>query len=592
MQQGVDSPDWSCLAEQLLVHIFEEQHNALDNCAAACACTTWRTAVNSSHIPSLHLHANQAPYGSHWKHFFTSRHSFGHLRLTAGNKSVEGEIANNFGEPSSLSNSLQGIPLACDCLSVDTTFAGMLPQYIQQPAKLKQLAVIWDCIWVNWTNFDTFAFPDLTHLADLTRLQIRAEDRSQHRSGSQPAELIHDNLNRCPETLQHVTLDSMNLRNRDGQRSAVLQVLGSAAASLTCLEMSRCAFKFGGSSISCLAHLKSLSLQGSEIWGDPSDITMLTNLTLLDLSESIWNWPNSERAPVMLLFPGWSALQVLKLSECSLVDRQSTLSLPGVLDLQLDWAPARICSSTLRIRSHLASHQWMTELLPHVNLLVELDTAVDTLDRYYNYSESHTYAERLGWLLSLCHRLQSFKFIGFSSTGNVDAEQMVIDRHNGACLHRLSLSTVNFRLLHLQDAISLTSIELHNVDAAPDFTLVLPPWLQSFEFTGSYLFTPQARHVLLECTRLNKLRVVGEGVITLAQCSMPLLPSSLRHLDIQSSRADRGWIDCCDWKCLNACTNIEYLRLPSPEHLVGNLKAWVHSARHLHIVEFRTTYIV
>jgi len=572
------------------VHIFEEQHKALDNCAAACTCTTWRAAVNSSHISSLHLHADQAPYGSRWKHFLASRRSFGHLRLTAGDKSVEGKIANNFREPSSRSDSLQGIPLACDCLSVDAMFAGMLPQYIQQPAKVKQLAVTWDWNWVNWTKerLEVFAFPSLTHLTELTRLQVQAEKRY----GSPPAELIQYSLNRCPKTLERITLDGLSLWHQDDQRSSIQLVLGSAAASLTCLELLRCQFGFGGSGISCLAHLKFWSLQGSEVWGDPSDITMLTNLTLLDLSESDWDWPNSGRAPDMLLFTGWSALQVLKLSECSLVDRQSTLSLPGVLDLQLDWAPARICSSTLRIRSHLASHQWMTELLPHVNLLVELDTAVDTLDRYYNYSESHTYAERLGWLLSLCHRLQSFKFIGFSSTGNVDAEQMVIDRHNGACLHRLSLSTVNFRLLHLQDAISLTSIELHNVDAAPDFTLVLPPWLQSFEFTGSYLFTPQARHVLLECTRLNKLRVVGEGVITLAQCSMPLLPSSLRHLDIQSSRADRGWIDCCDWKCLNACTNIEYLRLPSPEHLVGNLKAWVHSARHLHIVEFRTTYIV
>ena len=201
----------------------------------------------------------------------------------------------------------------------------MLPQYIQQPAKVKQLAVTWDWNWVNWTNFDKFAFPDLILFADLTRLQIRA-DRSENRFESQPAELIHHNLNRCPEMLQHVTLDSMNLRDRDGQRSTILQVLGSAAASLTCLEMSQCAFKFGRSSISCLAHLKSLSLQGSEIWGDPSDITTLTNSTVLDLSESIWNWPNSETAPVMLLFTGWSALQVLKLSECSLFDRQSTLN--------------------------------------------------------------------------------------------------------------------------------------------------------------------------------------------------------------------------------------------------------------------------
>ncbi len=165
----VDSTDWSGLAEQLLVHIFEQQHNALDNCAAACTCTTWRTAVNSSHISSLHLRADQAPYGSHWKHFFASRRFFGHLRLTAGGKSVEGKVTNNFGEPSSRSNSLQGIPLACECLSVDTTFADMLPQYRQQPAKLKQLAVTWDCNWVSWTNFDKFAFPDLTHFAELQK---------------------------------------------------------------------------------------------------------------------------------------------------------------------------------------------------------------------------------------------------------------------------------------------------------------------------------------------------------------------------------------------------------------------------------------
>ena len=173
MQQN--SPDWSCLAEQLLVHNFEQQHNALDNCAAACTCTTWRTAVNSSHISSLHLHADQAPYGSQRELFLASRYSFGHLRLTAGDQCIEGEVVKNFGDPSSCSNSLQGIPLACDSLSFDTTFAGMLPHYIQQPAKLMQLAVTWDCIWVNWTNFDKFAFPDLTHLADLTRLQIRAD---------------------------------------------------------------------------------------------------------------------------------------------------------------------------------------------------------------------------------------------------------------------------------------------------------------------------------------------------------------------------------------------------------------------------------
>ncbi len=568
------------------MHIFEQQHNALDNCAAACTCATWRRAVNSSHISLLHLHADQAPYGNHWRYFLASRRSFGYLRLTAGDKSVDGEVVDNVGEPSSRSNSLQGIPLACDCLSVDTTFAGMLPQYIQQPAKLKQLAVTWDCNWVNWTNFETFAFPNLNHLAELTTLQIRAENGS----GSPPAELVQYNLNRCPETLKHVTLDRLSLWHRDGQRSAVQQVLGSAAASLTCLELSHCDFGFGGSSISCLAHLKSMSFQGSTVWSDPSDITMLTNLTLLDLSASEWHWPKRyhSRVPVMLLFTGWSALQVLKLSKCSLFGSQSVLRLPNLVDLQLHWAPVSIGSTTLRICSHLASQQWMFDLLPHANWLVELDISLEQLGFYNDYAQSHVFAERMVGLLSLCHRLQSFKFTGALPNVILDAEKLGVDRHNAACLHRLSLSKVCFRLLDLQNAVHVTSLELHNVDAVAGFTLMLPPRVQSFEFTGSYLFTPQARHALSAYACLNKLKVgyenyAGKRVI---QFGMPLLPNSLRHLDFQTSRANRGWVDCCDWKCLKACTNIEYLRLPSPENLVGRLKAWVHGARHLHIVEF------
>ncbi len=202
-------------------------------------------------------------------------------------------------------------------------------------------------------------------------------------------------------------------------------MLGSAAASLTCLELLRCQFGFGGSGISCLAHLKSLSLQGSEVWGDPSDITMLTNLTLLDLSESEWDWPNSGRAADMLLFTGWSALQVLKLSDCSLFNQQTALHLPCVVDLQLDWVPMNTGSSNLRVCTHCADEQFVFELLPHANLLVELDLSVDQLDSYIACTSSQKLAERLGPLLSLCHRLQSFKFTGFSSGGPLEAEDMV-----------------------------------------------------------------------------------------------------------------------------------------------------------------------
>ena len=397
------------------------------------------------------------------------------------------------------------------------------------------------------TNFEIFTFPNLTHLAELTTLQIRAENGY----GCPSAELIQYNLDRCPETLEHVTLDDLGLWHIGGQPSAIQQMLGSTAASLTCLEMRHCEFSVGRSSISCLAHLKSLSFQGSTVWGDPSGITMLTNLTLLDLSESEWNCPTHfQRVPVVLLFTRWSALQLLKLSNCSLFERQSVLHLPGVVDLQLDWAPVSIGSSTLCICTHFVSHQWMSDLLPHARLLVELDISLDRLGWYSEYAESQMFAERLGRLLSLCPRVQSFTFTGISLAGFLKGEKLIIDRHSGACLHRLSLSRVSFQLLDLQNAFHLTSLELHDVNAAPDFTLVLPPRLQSFKYTGSYLFAPQARHMLLACTFLNKLTLEGKGVIALSQFDMPLLPNSLRHLDIQSARAERGWVDCCVFECL------------------------------------------
>ncbi|DBA84083.1 TPA: hypothetical protein ACH3X1_006564 [Trebouxia sp. C0004] len=183
----------------------------------------------------------------------------------------------------------------------------------------------------------------------------------------------------------------------------------------------------------------------------------------------------------------------------------------------------------------------MSDVSPHANLLVELDIYVDQFGFYNDYADLQMFAEHLGWLLSLCHHLQSlivFKFTGGSSAGFLDAEKLVVDRHTGACLHRLSLSKVCFRLLDLQNAVHVTSLELHNVDAIPGFTLMLPPWLQSYESNGCYLCTPQARHMLLACNCLNKLNLLGNKVR--AQYNMPLLPSSLRQLDIHKSRAERG----------------------------------------------------
>ena len=67
---------------------FELQNNALDNCAAACVCKSWQTAVNSSFVSVLHLHIHDGPSLhsclAHWCAYLAARTSIGELKLTAG----------------------------------------------------------------------------------------------------------------------------------------------------------------------------------------------------------------------------------------------------------------------------------------------------------------------------------------------------------------------------------------------------------------------------------------------------------------------------------------------------------------------------
>ena len=72
--------------------------------------------------------------------------------------------------------------------------------------------------------------------------------------------------------------------------------------------------------------------------------------------------------------------------------------------------------------------------------------------------------------------------------------------------------------------------------------------------------------------------------------SLPLLLGSLRHLHLWADELDhvpeQPFVDYCDWHCLDPCTNLERLTLPTCYSLKGQLKAFVQSARHLHIVEY------
>ena len=84
---------WAALPCQLLRGAFELQSNALDNCAAACVCKSWQSAVNSSFVSKLHLHIHHRDSLpsrlAHWRAFLAARSRIGELKLSAGDTVID-----------------------------------------------------------------------------------------------------------------------------------------------------------------------------------------------------------------------------------------------------------------------------------------------------------------------------------------------------------------------------------------------------------------------------------------------------------------------------------------------------------------------
>ena len=125
--------DWSDVEPHALSLILDVQHNGLDNCAAACVCASWRAAVRSAHISTLHLHANHPQHHKHWKKFLQSR-SFGSLKLTSSVKQTTHEDIEDLKARGK--SCFLRLPLACDSLHVGQYFTDVLHQYIHKTAVL------------------------------------------------------------------------------------------------------------------------------------------------------------------------------------------------------------------------------------------------------------------------------------------------------------------------------------------------------------------------------------------------------------------------------------------------------------------------
>ena len=307
--------NWTNLPQNLL-KIFETQQHALDNCAAACACSAWRCAVNCSDIRSLHLHAN-GMHNRDWDTFLSSRLFLSRLQI-----SRQRELA-------CLDESwIHHIPLACRSLVFDD-FPEDIHLVTDCLTQLQQLN-IGSCA-DHSSGSRRLYVPSLMHLTQLSPLHLKGLG-------------LECCLEGFPVSVKQLCVNAINY-------TAMSHGLQQTLLQLTGLELRNMYFSsmFAGSGLTCLQNLGSLSLQDTTIWASPTQLQDLTLLTHLNLSGSQWMiGAKHVEAPSVAVFKAWPLLRILKAAQCNLFGAETRLEAPRVLDLHISYKIKRHFFSQVR----------------------------------------------------------------------------------------------------------------------------------------------------------------------------------------------------------------------------------------------------
>ena len=537
--------------------MFETQEHALDNCAAACAFSAWRCAVNCSHIYSLHLHANGV-HSRDWASFLSSRPSLSKLQI-----SRQPELT---GPDESW---LHHIPLSCRSLVI-----GDLPEdphlITDRLINLRELTI---GISQLPTAKDRQCMSTLVHLTELNSLHLVGLEHC---------------LDSLPWSLKHSGLDGID----DMPASRAVQ---QGLLQLTSLELRGLPFSFIEMGLTSLQNVRSLSLQDSTIWSSPTQLMELTLLTYLNLSRSLWMTEEDGVGAYrpFTVFRAWPVLQVLKVDYCNLFNATTSLEAPR--DLQVSWVTEKQSKFSSQARWSVMDATTVQSPIPDYCCLKYL-VALHIIATYD--ADAVFYAEAICQALSNCQFLDNLHLGGLGTSCDGAAE-VVVKYNQGQSLKKLKLQGVAFSTLDLRCATRLTCLDLweppEHVCVQSEWVLHLPANLEICTLVGNAILTSAARLVFEPCRYLTKLCL---GIIYRPGAELPLtlpvLPSSLRQLAIRSSvsrvtllsmRHD-SWILECDWHCLDTCINLQHLSLPSTRYLKGYLKSWVESTRCLHILKF------
>ena len=293
-------------------------------------------------------------------------------------------------------------------------------------------------------------------------------------------------------------------------------------------------------------------------------------------------------------FQGWPALEVLKIDGCNLFGPLTALHIPEVQDVQVYHHNHVTDSRRVRVHRPYSIFDEVMSLsyLPHcVFFLVELRVLCRPVLR------SAAAIQGMQHLLSSC---QCLCVLHLGNSGGVqpyhscEQADLVLQDQQAVSLQELQLQYFCFTRIDLRRACSLTSLVLECVDATSanirctDCELFIPHSLRFFEFGGPALFAPRSEFKLEDCDSLMKLVITPSSLYSNHAYNIPVLPSSLHHLEFAQSDEEEMWVNGRDWQCLSTSTNSEHLTLPSNKYLTPWLRKWIKSAKHLHIVEYKS----
>jgi len=616
----VAGADWSTLPAQILVQACELQRNALDNCAAACACQSWRSTVSGSRIQSLQLHACTSTKTEQWGAFLSSRAAINQIKLTSA-------LSSNAQMQQAASSTVRSIPIDCQMLSADGPFAAVIHDYTDQAANLQQLFLDCQSCFMTTTTSSSFQMlPMLTHLAQLKTLYVRARTINY-------ADVIASCLSKCPESLQKLVLQGamyMCCQSSFATEASVKgdypevhlslevkQTLAKSLKLLTNVSLIQCTVRcttpqfFEG-----LTTLTSLSLHESLICeSEQIDFSNMTNLRCLDLSHSGWGY--KQNYPLMY-FEGWSALKVLRIDGCSLFTSATVFNVPEMHELTMSHMNAGLTNRT-RVHLRYAGRTSFPDISAFSSsawgpLLVSLHIRPAAVR-----VEASQMVMVITSVLATCPCLQDLLYIADTDC-TIEGQAPFKSSHlfDSHQLQEITLEGFCCSLMDLSNLPSLTSVSLSRVDTPRlPCKLVLPGQVQNLSFCGTSLFDSagtgcQLAHlscltqIVLDSSK-SDLVIMYRGVpLVGGRLGLPQFPCSLHHLHLKGLASDlnnpsigrsksrfrsayslmpvaalqpKVFTDVCDWGCLQGCTNLQCLTLPLGVKLTGALQAWVQAAR-------------